>query len=80
MIVDVPTIPPTDRRADDLRIGKLVADVKKLEEQMVENTEITKQVRDILGTFRVTMLVAKYVAAVGSAVAAAVAIWKGLRP
>lgn len=64
----------TERRAEDLRIGALVSDVSELRAQMVRNTEITEQVRDILTSFRVIADAAKWVTAI---VAACVALWHG---
>ena len=69
-----------ERRRDDQRIGKLVFDVCDLKKQMAENTEITHQVRDMLASFRVIAVIAKWVAAVAAAVAAVVAAWKSFRP
>ena len=48
--------------------------VEELKREMKANTEITREVRDILATFRVVGLMAKWMAAVG---AAAVAVWHG---
>ena len=60
------------RRGDDPRIERLVGDVATLKEQhtalsgeIKKNTEITEQVRDILASFRVIGLVAKWLTAVG---------------
>lgn len=51
-------------------VDKLVKDVEVLKAQMAENTEITKQVRDILGSFRIAGAIAKWTAAiVGGAIA-----------
>ena len=54
---------PTERRAEDPRLGVLVDDVAELKKQMVLNTEITQQVRDILTSFRVIGSVAKWITA-----------------
>ena len=67
------------RRVDDPRINKLVADVCDLKTQMAENTEITHQVRDILTSFRVMALFAKWIAAIAAAVAGVVAAWQSFK-
>ena len=54
---------PTERRAEDPRLGVLVTDVSDLKAQMARNTEITEQVRDILTSFRVIGAVAKWITA-----------------
>lgn len=59
-----------ERRAEDSRINKLVEDVAVLQSQMIENTAMTRQVRDILGSFRIMAAIAKWVAAIGAGVAA----------
>lgn len=56
------------------QMDKLAQDVEVLKRQMEENTVITKQVRDILASFRVAGAVAKWTAAV---VAAVIAIRNG---
>lgn len=66
------TLPPL-RRVDDQLINVLVADVAVLKTQMAENTEVTKQVRDILSAFRVTMAVAKWTATISAAIAGTIA-------
>lgn len=68
-----------ERRREDQRIGKLVCDVCDLKEQMAENTEITGQVRDMLASFRVIAVVAKWVTAIAAAVAAVVAAWHSFK-
>ena len=65
---------PTERRAEDPRLGALVDDVAELKKQMVLNTEITQQVRDILTSFRVIGAVAKWITAL---IAGALALWHG---
>ena len=60
-----------ERRADDSRITGLVADVAVLKQQMLENTQVTCQVRDILASFRIVGAVAKWAAAIGAGTAAA---------
>jgi hypothetical protein len=68
------------RRASDPRIDALVADVATLRKDMIANTEITAQVRDILASFRVIGAVTKWAAAVGGGCVAAYAAIKGLAP
>lgn len=60
-----------ERRAEDQRIIKLCEDVAVLQVQMAENTAVTKQVRDILASFRIVGAVAKWTAAIGAGVVAA---------
>lgn len=64
----------TERRAEDPRLGVLVDDVAELKKQMVLNTEITQQVRDILTSFRVIGSVAKWITAL---IAGAIALYHG---
>lgn len=59
-----------NRRADDPRIDQLVADVAGLQVEMQANTAVTTQVRDILASFRVMALIAKWIAAIGAGFAA----------
>lgn len=59
-----------ERRAEDPRVAKLIADVDILKVQMAENTAVTMQVRDILASFRVAHAVAKWTAAIIGAAAA----------
>ena len=68
-----------ERRHEDQRIVKLVGDVCDLKTQMAENTEITHQVRDILTSFRVMALFAKWIAAIAAAVAGVVAAWQSFK-
>lgn len=68
-----------EKRRDDERITKLVSDVCDLKKQMVENTEITGQVRDMLASFRVMAVVAKWVTAIAAAVASVVAAWHSFK-
>lgn len=65
------------RRKDDTRIPKLTEDVEHLHSciealkvEMKENTDVTKQVRDILTSFRILGVMAKWVAAIGAGTAA----------
>jgi len=53
--------------------------VEALKVAVRKNTEVTEQVRDILGTFRVTMAVAKWVAAIVGAIVASVAFLRSLK-
>jgi len=71
------TLPPC-RRADDQRITRLVDDVVILKTQMIENTEVTKQVKDILTSFRMVALAAKWVAAVGAGILALYHGWQSV--
>ena len=68
------------RRAADSVIERLVLDVHDLKRDMVENTKTTKEVRDILTSFKVVGQFARWL---GLIVAALVSAWvaiKGLRP
>ena len=70
---------PKQRRADDPRINQLQADVKHLHADLeeaksvaqenarllAENTQVTKDIRDILGTFKVVGALAKWLTIVG---------------
>ena len=53
--------------------------VESLKVELKKNTEVTEQVRDILGTFRITMAIAKWVAAIGAAAGVCVAFYKNLK-
>lgn len=64
-----------ERRTADERVTKLVSDVEDLKRQMAENTAVTKDVRDILGSFKVLRALALWVAAV---VGAAITIKSGV--
>lgn len=68
-----------DRRQDDPRIAALVTDVAELKRQMEENTTVTVQVRDILASFKIMGKIAKWVAAVVTAVTVTWAAVKGVR-
>lgn len=59
-----------ERRSEDARVTQLVSDVHDLKRQMAENTEVTKDVRDILGSFKVMRAVAAWIAAVVGAIVA----------
>lgn len=65
------TLPPVpERRADDPRVVRLVADVADLKQEMARNTAVTEQVRDILATFKTLGAIAKWVTAIAGAIAA----------
>lgn len=65
---------------DDLQaqITHLHDCVEILKVELKRNTEVTEQVRDILGTFRITLAIAKWVAALGAAAAAVKIGWHTL--
>lgn len=67
------------RRADDFRVEQLCQDVAVLKQQMVENTEVTKQVRDILTSFRIMGAIAKWGASIAAGIAAAYHGWSFLK-
>lgn len=81
----------SERRAPDPRLDQLVQDqshlhdcVEDLKSKVVglkldieKNTQVTEQVRDILGTFKVTMAVGKWIGAAGAAAAGITAAIKG---
>jgi hypothetical protein len=69
-------MPSFDRRANDPRVEQLVKDVADLKVSMVQNTEITVQVRDVLASFRVIGSVAKWITAIFAAIAAAYLAFK----
>ena len=48
-------------------------------DELAQNTRITTEVRDILATFNILFRVAKWVAAVGAAVASVVSLYKTLK-
>ena len=71
-----------ERRADDSRVGKIAADlehlhgcVESLKSQVSENTALTKEVRDILATFKVLGAAAKWLTILG---AGATTVYHGL--
>lgn len=66
------------RRAADAKVTQLVTDVEDLKRQVVENTAVTIQVRDILASFRVVASVAKWITAIAGMVAALLAMLKGV--
>lgn len=53
--------------------------VEGLKVELKKNTEVTEQVRDILATFRISMAIAKWVAAIGAAAGACVAFVRSLK-
>lgn len=70
--------------ANSPKIAKVEQDVQHLHDcveslkaAVAENTLITKQVADVLGTFRVTLAIGKWIAAAGAAVASVAAAMKG---
>lgn len=67
------------RRHTDHVIVALVGDVAVLKDQMVENTRVTKEVRDILSTFRVLGTFATWIGSILAALVAAYTAVKGLR-
>lgn len=52
------------RRADDGRVGRLEERMDRFEIALAENTATTKEVRDILGSFKMIGAIAKWGAAV----------------
>ena len=58
------------RRSDDRALLEIIGDVAELKRAMKENTEITRQVLEVLATFRVIASVAKWVTAVIASVGA----------
>lgn len=65
------------RRANDERLNQVIVDVATLQKQVAENTRITndsailtRQVRDILRSFHILGVIAKWVAAIAAGVAA----------
>jgi hypothetical protein len=69
-------------RADDPRIAKMQSDlthlhvcVESVKTALRENTEVTEQIRDILRSFRILMVIAKWIAAIGAAAAAIKEWW-----
>ena len=74
-------------QANSPKIAKVVDDVQHLHDcvealklAVNENTEITKQVADIMATFKVTLAIGKWVAAIGAAVTATTAAIRGWKP
>lgn len=75
-----------DRRIPDPRLDHLhecveavKSEVRSIKADLQKNTEVTEQVRDILATFRVTMTVGKWMAAVGAGAGGVLAVIKGWR-
>ena len=64
-----------ERRAVDPRIDELVRDMSDVKKELAANTEITKQVADVLASFRVISAIAKWATAVGAAIIAIKAGW-----
>jgi hypothetical protein len=68
------------RRASDARIDTLVTQMHDVQVELKANTEITKQVADVLASFRVINNVAKWFVPVAAACTAAwhaIQGWKG---
>lgn len=68
--------PTEKRRSIDPIVAKLVEDVDSVKRKLDENTEITNQVRDILASFRVLMVVAKWFTIIAGAITAGIAMLK----
>ena len=66
------------RKTDDV-IDALVLDVHDLKRDMIENTKTTKEVRDILTSFKMVGKFARWIGLIIAAVAGAWAAVKGLR-
>ena len=66
------------RKTDDV-IDALVLDVHDLKRDMIENTKTTKEVRDILTSFKMVGKFARWIGLIVAAVAGAWAAVKGLR-
>ena len=64
------TSPIEERRKDDPRIAQLIADVAEIQKCLAANTELTQQIRDLLATFRVLAMVARWITKIGLAVSA----------
>ena len=62
--------PRIDHLHDCVELVKI--EVRSLQEEMKKNTEVTEQVRDILGSFRFTLAAGRWLTAVG---AGAVGLW-----
>ena len=67
--------PPERRRMADARIDTLVQQVNALQKEMTANTEITRQVADVLASFRVMAAIAKWCSAIAVGVSA---VWHGI--
>lgn len=79
-----PTAVPC-RRVDDPRITQLVEDVKiaktrqtEMQRTIDENTKLTKQVRDVIISFRVIAAVSKWLTAIGGAAIVCYHAWQRL--
>lgn len=64
-----------NRRGDDTRIAKLVSDVGALQEQMKINTAITAEVKEMVASFKMIAVIAKWLTAI---IALAIAIKTGV--
>jgi len=56
-----------ERRADDNRLNTVITDVAELKRQMEENTKVTRQIHDIMRSFKILGTIAKWTSAVGAA-------------
>lgn len=67
------------RRASDKVVSQLVSDVAVLKSQMAENTAVTIEVRDILGSFKVIGRLSKWATAIAASLAGIYFAWKGVK-
>ena len=68
--------PIKERRASDPRIDALVTQMHDVQVELKANTEITKQVADVLASFRVIANVAKWLTVMSTAI---FALWHGVQ-
>lgn len=68
-----------NRRKTDLRVEMLVEQMAQVKQELALNTEITRQVRDVLATFRVVAKAAKWTTYIVSAITAIIALFHGVR-
>ena len=66
----MPEATSQNRRASDVRIDAIEARIASVEKKVDENTVMTTEVRDILATFRIAGLVAKWLTVIAGAVTA----------
>lgn len=64
------------RRTPDPIVAKLVTDVDDMKKDLAKNTVVTEQVRDILASFKVIAVVAKWVTTIVGMCAALIALFK----
>jgi hypothetical protein len=69
---------PKRRDMTDERLASFDRRLTDLERKLDENTAMTKDVRDILGTFRIVGLAAKWTAAIGAAGLAVYHGWQAI--